>query len=317
MANNKTGLSYFSIDTDRYQDRRIKRLKKVMGCKGLAVYDYLLCEVYRDKGCVLVWDEDCAFDVAEYLGLTEKAVQEIVGYCGLVGLFDEGLLSRGIITSASIQKRYLEACARAKRKDASVPKEWCLIEIREESQIITEECAEIREECPNTTEVCDKEKKSKVKEIKEKERVGKDTPAPTHDKLPEGTFIPTTVLFEQMTADAAWLERVAKNTKSTVDAIRKELSEFCEGLMLTEDAKELTDARRHFISWRRKRQQVTGNPVTGGRPYRMLTYEQMLNEMGKNGTTMAAYTKVVVSGKEKPLWVTKADKLTYNIPDEL
>ena len=143
------------------------------------------------------------------------------------------------------------------------------------------------------------------------------TPTPAREKLPEGTFIPTTSLFEQMTADAAWLERVAKTTKSTVEAIRKELSEFCEGLMLTEDAKELTDARRHFISWRRKRQQVAGNPVAGGRPYRMLTYEQMLNEMGKNGTTMAAYTKVVVSGKEKPLWVTKADKLTYNIPDAI
>ena len=181
MANNKVGLSYYSIDTDRYQDRKIKRLKKVMGCKGLATYDYLLCEVYRDRGCVLVWDEDCAFDVAEYLGLTEKAVQEIVGYCGLVGLFDEGLLSRGIITSASIQKRYLEACARAKRKDASVPKEWCLIEIREESQIITEECAEIREECPNTTEVCDKENKSKVKEIKEKESVCENA----HTRTPE------------------------------------------------------------------------------------------------------------------------------------
>lgn len=154
--------------------------------------------------------------------------------------------------------------------------------------------------------------------INDKCIMGEDNaPTPAREKVPDGTFIPTTSLFEQMTADTEWLERVAKNTKSTVDAIRKELSEFCEGLMLTEDAKELTDARRHFISWRRKRQQVAGNPVAGGRPYRMLTYEQMLNEMGKNGTTMAAYTKVVVSGKEKPLWVTKADKLTYNIPDAI
>lgn len=177
MANIKTGLSYFNIDTDRYQDRKIKRLKKVMGCKGLAVYDYLLCEVYRDKGYYLVWDEDCAFDVAEYLDLAEKTVAEIVAYCGTVGLFDSNMLSRGIITSASIQKRYLEACARAKRKDASISKEWCLIETRKELPIITEECAEIREECPNTTEVCDKESKES-KESKEKERECEDAPAP-------------------------------------------------------------------------------------------------------------------------------------------
>ena len=183
MANNKTGLSYFSIDTDRYQDRRIKRLKKVMGCKGLAVYDYVLCEVYRDKGCVLVWDEDCAFDVAEYLGLTEKVVQEIVGYCGVVGLFDTELLSRGIITSRSIQKRYLEACARSKRKDATIPEEWRLLSIREESAKTTEESDIITEESEKTTEVCDKVNKSKVKENKIKESVcEKRAPARTHEE---------------------------------------------------------------------------------------------------------------------------------------
>lgn len=50
MANNKTGLSYYNVDTDRYQDMRIKRLKKDMGCRGVAVYDYILCEIYRVKG---------------------------------------------------------------------------------------------------------------------------------------------------------------------------------------------------------------------------------------------------------------------------
>ena len=50
-AYTKTGFSFYSVDTDRYQDRKIKRLKKAFGCNGIAVYDYLLCEVYRDKGC--------------------------------------------------------------------------------------------------------------------------------------------------------------------------------------------------------------------------------------------------------------------------
>ena len=29
---------------------------------GLAIYDYVLCEVYRVDGCGLVWDDDTAFD---------------------------------------------------------------------------------------------------------------------------------------------------------------------------------------------------------------------------------------------------------------
>lgn len=154
MANAKTGLNYFTIDTDRYQDRRIKRLKKDFGCQGMAVYDYILCEVYRVQGCFLEWDENTAFDVAEYFGLKESLVSEIVKYCGFVGLFDKELLSGGIITSASIQRRYLNMCNRAKRSGIKIPEE-CRI-IREESPII-------REECAKTPEVC---LQSKVKERK-------------------------------------------------------------------------------------------------------------------------------------------------------
>lgn len=167
MVSNKTGLSYFGIDTDIFQDRKIKRLKKSFGCAGIAIYIYLLCDVYRDKGCVLVWDEDCAFDVAEYLGVKESLVNEIVKYCGAVGLFNEELLSCGIITSKSIQRRYIEMCKRARRSSANIPEEWRLI--TEESGKITEECGEITEDCGVTPTFSDKEKKSKVKESKEKE----------------------------------------------------------------------------------------------------------------------------------------------------
>lgn len=128
MANIKTGLNYYTIDTDRYQDRRIKRLKKDFKCRGIAVYDYILCEIYRVQGCFLVWDANTAFDVAEYFGLEENTVQEVVKYCGSVGLFDKELLSRGIITSASIQRRYTEMCTRAKRKSVSIPESYRLIQ---------------------------------------------------------------------------------------------------------------------------------------------------------------------------------------------
>lgn len=127
MANNKIGFNYYCVDTDRYHDRRIKKLRKNFGCVGLAVYDYLLCEIYRDKGCFSVWDEDAAFDVAEYLGIKENTVVEVVKYCGVVGLFDATLLSRGTITSPSIQHRFLEMCATARRQNATIPPDIDLI----------------------------------------------------------------------------------------------------------------------------------------------------------------------------------------------
>ena len=45
MANIRVGLSYYSVDTDRYLDIRIRRLVKAFGCDGIAVYDYLLCNI--------------------------------------------------------------------------------------------------------------------------------------------------------------------------------------------------------------------------------------------------------------------------------
>ena len=159
MAVIKTGLSYYKSDTDRYQDIKIKRLKRSFSGNGIAVYDYILNEVYRVQGCFLEWDENTAFDVAEYFGLKENLVDEIVKYCASVGLFDKELLCRGIITSRPIQERYLQACFQAKRKNVTIP-----AEIR-----LTEESENTPEESENTPEVCDKEKKRKVKESKVKE----------------------------------------------------------------------------------------------------------------------------------------------------
>lgn len=168
MANQKAGLNFYTIDTDRYQDMRIKRLKKSLGGLGVAVYDYILCEIYRVRGYYCEWNDDVAFDVAEYWGIKETLVQEIVKYCGAVGLFNKELLTRGIVTSASIQRRYLEMCARAKRKAPEIPKKLSLIS--EEYPQTSEECAQNSEECGENSEVCpqSKVKKSKEKISKEK-----------------------------------------------------------------------------------------------------------------------------------------------------
>lgn len=141
----------YSVDTDRYLDIRIRRLVKAFGCDGIAVYDYLLCNIYRVKGCFAAWDESTAFNVAEYLRLKESVVLEIVRYCGVVGLFNKELLSRGIITSAAIQRRYIDTCIRAKRKNLEIP-EFC--------RILPEETAKLPEESPNTPEFCREVKKS-------------------------------------------------------------------------------------------------------------------------------------------------------------
>lgn len=141
-AYTKTGFSFYAIDTDRYQDRKIKRLKKSFGCNGIAVYDYLLCEVYRDKGCYMEFDTNILFDVAEYFDIDEKTVADILEHCGDIGLFNKKMLEKGVITSASIQRRYMEMCSKSRRKSLAIPEDYLLIDQtdreREESVPIIE-----------------------------------------------------------------------------------------------------------------------------------------------------------------------------------
>lgn len=148
MARQKTGFTYYQVDTNRYQDRRIRKLlRKFRGGVGIAVYDCILCEVFRDKGHSLVWDEDTAFDVSEILGVTEKTIKEVVKSCADIGLFDSSMLNKGIITSASIQERYKAMCAWTKRQ-VHIPNEISLLAQN------SEECGKNSEEYPQNSEEC-------------------------------------------------------------------------------------------------------------------------------------------------------------------
>lgn len=163
MSNNKIGFSYYPVDTDKYFDPKIRRLKKNLGCAGVSVYDYILCEIYRDKGCFIMWDENTAFDVAEYFGLKETLVDEIVIYCCSVGLFDKELLANErVLTSHSIQERFAEMSLKAKRKNFKIPEKYKIIQ--EESFKLPEESTENSGSLPQSKVKESKEEKKNIKE---------------------------------------------------------------------------------------------------------------------------------------------------------
>jgi len=93
--------------------------------------------------------------VADYFGIKESLVNEIVNYCGVVGLFNKELLTRErIITSLSIQDRYFDMCNRAKRINILIPENIKLTEktkiIQEESPKLTEESAQNSDDLPQS-----------------------------------------------------------------------------------------------------------------------------------------------------------------------
>lgn len=187
---NKNGLTYYQADTDRFQDIKIKRLKKRYGCEGYAVFNYVQNEIYRVEGCFISFDEDQAFDCAEYWNLTEERVLEIINFCAEISLFDHTIWKRdGILTSAYIQGKYAEICRRAKKRiiipetialdkddtkqlpalttDAQAPNKAPEIKHIQAHVQIPERApsqvsAESRGTPQNSDGICDKEKKRKI-----------------------------------------------------------------------------------------------------------------------------------------------------------
>lgn len=115
----KQGFSYYKAETDRFQDIKIKRLKKKYRCAGYAVYQYVLNEIYRVRGYCLTFTEDHLFDVSEYWDIEEEEVTAIIGYCAEIGLFDNRLWQeKGVLTARSIQTRYIDICKVCKKTPA-------------------------------------------------------------------------------------------------------------------------------------------------------------------------------------------------------
>lgn len=127
----KTGLSYYQAETDRFQDIKVKRLKKRYGCEGYAVYQYIQNEIYRVEGCYIRFTDDQLFDVSEYWDIEEERVEKIIEYCTEVELFDAITWhTNHVLTSVDIQQRYLEICRRAKKKIV-LPEDIRLVEIQD------------------------------------------------------------------------------------------------------------------------------------------------------------------------------------------
>lgn len=123
----KQGLSYYQAETDRFQDIKVKRLKKKFGCEGYAVFNYIENEIYRVEGCFLKITDDIVFDIAEYWSIDEDQVEAIIGFCAEIELFDLATFrTRHIVTSAALQQRYIEICRRCKKR-MFIPEEISLI----------------------------------------------------------------------------------------------------------------------------------------------------------------------------------------------
>lgn len=116
----KTGLEYFPLDVDFYNDLKVRKLMRNNGGgKAAFVYIAMLCKIY-ESGYYMVWDDDVSFLLSEITGFEEGMIRECVNYCLSVGLFDRDIYdSYRVLTSSSIQERYFTVVARRRVHDMS------------------------------------------------------------------------------------------------------------------------------------------------------------------------------------------------------
>lgn len=128
MARPKSdGLTYFSFDVDFFSDKKIKILKARYGTNGIAVFLYLLCEIYKN-GYYLRWDDDYKYIIAGELNLTDGFIEQVLTFLLERSLLDSTLFkSDTILTSPGIQRRYqLAVKERARKTPINVEGFWLL-----------------------------------------------------------------------------------------------------------------------------------------------------------------------------------------------
>lgn len=121
----KQGIDYFPIDVGFFTDVKIRKISRACGSQSTSILICLLCNIYKDEGYYILWDEDLPFVIADTVGVSEGAVKEVLIKSLQVGFFDQELYEKyKILTSSGIQKRFL--LATYQRKETTIIPEYLI-----------------------------------------------------------------------------------------------------------------------------------------------------------------------------------------------
>jgi hypothetical protein len=160
----KEGLSYFPLDTDFFNNKKIKALRREHGLIGVLTYINILCKIYA-HGYYYKFEsiEDLSYDIAEEIANEQlkkvaSCVTECIHYLIGTNQIDKGYFERDVITSRAIQEQYKSSIEKSKR--AIKMDEYLLIDISpisgnksEETPVNSEETRITSEETPVNSEL--------------------------------------------------------------------------------------------------------------------------------------------------------------------
>lgn len=125
----KQGIDYAGWSVNIFDgDTKIDKLLDAQGWVGFSIYFYLCQMAYKFDGYFYRWSYDDSATTARRMsgGVGSKTVENTVGLCLQIGLFDKPLFDRhGILTSKGIQRRYL-AAIQGRRVKSVIADYWLL-----------------------------------------------------------------------------------------------------------------------------------------------------------------------------------------------
>lgn len=173
----KEGIDYFPLDVNFFSDKKVKILKARYGADGIAIYLYLLCEIYR-AGYYIKFDDDTLFITSDDLCMSPDKVKQVLKFLLERSMFDNTLFqSDTILTSAGIQRRFqLAVKERAKKNPVDVKGFWLLNEAETESFIkVNPSLNNSGNNASNSRKNMDNSQEESLKESKEKKSKVKDS----------------------------------------------------------------------------------------------------------------------------------------------
>lgn len=236
----KQGLDYFPLDVDFLENIKVRKILRSCGAGSIAVLISLLGSIYSDNGYYIGWDSDMPFLIADRVGVSEGAVQEIVSKAIQVGFFDNDMFEKHkILTSKGIQSRFFGAISR--RKELEICNDYLLV--MHTKKIVNVDnnsinvCNNSINVDNNSVNVCSNEQR-KEKKSKEKEKESKVKKYICSSEANE--------LFEKL-----WAMYPRKRGKNQItDAKKRAIAEVGEEKMilaLTRYNEEVKDTEEQYI----------------------------------------------------------------------
>ena len=161
---NKQGIDYFPFDVDFFSDIKIRKIARACGSQATSILICLLCNIYKDKGYYILWDEDLPFVIADTVGVSEGAVKEVILKALQVDFLDQDIYKKhNVLTSLGIQKRFKSAVY--KREKIEYIEEYMVSDVIKIVSDVKNQVSDVRSTQSKVKERKEKKSKKNNKEI--------------------------------------------------------------------------------------------------------------------------------------------------------